>query len=257
MRIYRGLESLPPLDGSVVTVGSFDGVHLAHQSLIERVNQRSAELGVEGFVVTFEPHPRIALGKAEGMKLLTTIEERIELLQRCGVDNLLILPFTVEFSQMGYAAFIRSILIERLSMREMVIGFNHRLGHDAANSSAIGGMSEEFAVSVVDRITSFGGAENAEGQGVKISSTLIRDSIEDGDFNKAIEYLSHPYLILSDVIDGAMQVMDCNKLIPCDGLYLANIDGEEVEVVVRGSSIKRVDGASIIVRQIELKRCLA
>ncbi len=257
MRIYRGLESLPPLEGSVVTVGSFDGVHIAHQSLIERVNQRSAELGVEGFVVTFEPHPRIALGKAEGMKLLTTIEERIELLQRCGVGNLLILPFTVEFSQMGYATFIRSILLERLSMREMVIGFNHRLGHDAANSSAIGGMSEEFAVSVVGRVASFGGAENADGQGVKISSTLIRESIEGGDFNMAIEYLSHPYLILSDVVDGVMQVADCYKLIPCDGIYLANVDGEDCEVVVSGDVIKRVDGEGITVRQIELKRCLA
>lgn len=249
MRLYKDLDSLPPIGKSVVTVGSFDGVHAAHQGLLDRVVKRSRAIDAEGFVVTFEPHPRIVLGKGDGLKLLTTVDEKIELLSRMGVDNLLLLPFTLELSGMDYATFVRTILLDRLSMSEMVVGFNHRLGHDAGNFSSIDGVSDEFVVEMVEPILS------ADAKAEKISSTLLRRSIESGDFNRAVELLSHPYLICGQIQGGELFVDQPYKLLPVSGRYLAQVDGEDAELRVVDNTIRRVDGRAIIKPKVELKLC--
>ncbi len=247
MRVYRGLEEVAAVGSSVITVGSFDGVHIAHQALLGRVCSRSSEIGAESFVVTFEPHPRIVLGKAEGLKLLTTTEEKIELLGRYGIDNLLILPFTKELSRMDYTSFIRSILIEKLSMREMVVGFNHRLGSDAGNYTSIEGMEELFTVNMIDKV---------EINGSKVSSTVIRTLIEAGDFNEAVELMAHPYLLHGEIVDNELIITDSYKLLPNQGIYCGCCDNEDIEVEVCGNRVKRVDGGLFTSPNIELRELL-
>ncbi len=243
MQVYRDIASLPKIDSSVVTIGSFDGVHLAHQSLLERVAQRSREIGGEGYVITFEPHPRILLGKADGLKLLSLSSEKVEQLSEFGVENLLILPFTHELSRMDYSTFIRTVLLDRLSMREMVVGFNHRLGSDSGNSSALERMEDNFVVNIVERI---------ENHHEKISSTHIRDLIDSGDFNRAVELLAHPYLIHGEVVDGGVVVEDTYKLMPQSGLYQGVVDGENRELRVESNRILRADNKPIFNSKVEI-----
>lgn len=243
MQVYRDIESLPHIESSVVTVGSFDGVHLANQSLLQRVEQRREAISARGFVVTFEPHPRIALGKADGLKLLTSTDEKIEILSSLGVDNLLILPFTLELSRLDYSTFIRSILLSKLSMREMVVGFNHRLGSDSGNSSAIESMHERFAVNIVERI---------ESHHEKISSTHVRELFERGDFNRAVKLLNHPYLICGEVSNGEVVVTDSYKLTPQEGLYRGTVDGESVDLQVTSNRLRRVDNVAIETPKVSL-----
>ena len=127
MRVFRGIESLPTLHNAVATMGSFDGVHSGHRVLLERVKQRAEELHGESVVITFDPHPRYVLGTGEGMQLLSTIEEKIFLLEQAGIDNLLIIPFTIEFSRTSPQEFIMSLT--DIGIHSMVVGYNHRFGH--------------------------------------------------------------------------------------------------------------------------------
>ena len=102
MRVYRGLDSLPDIQKSVVTIGSFDGLHIGHQKIINRVKQISSELACENYIITFDPHPRsVIYPRDKSLQLLTTLEEKIELFEKYGVDNLVIIPFTIEFSQIS------------------------------------------------------------------------------------------------------------------------------------------------------------
>ena len=130
MRVFYGFEDLPHFDHPAVTVGSYDGVHLGHRALIERLIAEARAAGGESIVVTFEPHPRIALGRAEGLRLLTTLEEKIALLEGLGVDNLIVIPFDRTFSALSGREFVDRYLIGRLGAETLVAGFNHRFGHD-------------------------------------------------------------------------------------------------------------------------------
>ncbi len=244
MRVYRSLEEVAAVGSSVITVGSFDGVHRAHQALLNRVCSRSSEIGAQSLVVTFEPHPRIVLGKAQGLKLLTTTEEKIELIGRYGIDNLLILPFTKELSRMDYSSFIRSLLLDQLSMKEMVVGFNHRLGSDAGNYSSIEGMEELFRVSMIERI---------EVNNHKVSSTVIRTLIDAGNFNEAVELMAHPYLLHGEIVDNELIITDSYKLIPNQGIYCGCCDNQDIEVEICDNRVKRVDGGLFTSHNIELK----
>ena len=120
MQIINGFDNLPKIMHAVATLGSYDGVHSGHQVLINQVIARAKARGGKSVVLTFEPHPRITLGKAEGLKLLSTIEEKALLLERLGVDYMLIIPFDLEFSRLSHQEFIESYLIEKLGIEELI-----------------------------------------------------------------------------------------------------------------------------------------
>ena len=128
MRVFRGVENLPKFRKAVATMGSFDGVHGGHLVLIRQVIERAKELGGESVVLTFDPHPRFVLGTGEGLQLLSTLEEKIELLDRAGIDNLIVIPFTREFSRQTPEEFIRSSL-KQIGIERLVARYNQRLEH--------------------------------------------------------------------------------------------------------------------------------
>ncbi len=233
MRVFYGFEDLPTFRGAVCTVGSYDGVHVGHQRLIEECRLRAQQIGGESVLLTFEPHPRVVLGRAEGLKLLTTIDEKIELLAECGVDNLIVIPFDVAFSQLKYNDFVESYLLDRVRMKYMVVGYNHLFGHkNEGDYNHLRLLSEQRGFEVVEMAE----LRNDES---KVSSTVIRGLIESGDVEHANHHLGRPYLI----IYGGCEPL---KLFPRDGHYHAKIDGmESIVEVVNQNSIVRQCGVEV------------
>ena len=180
MQIYRGFETLPPFRHPAVTVGSFDGVHRGHRALIERLVAEAALAGGESLVLTFEPHPRIALGRAEGLQLLTSLDEKAALLEQLGVDALIVIPFDRAFSELSGAEFVERILIGRLGAETLVAGFNHRFGHDRSDcESAVAGRMKIVRVAA------------CEVDGVRVSSTAIRRLLAEGRRAEAEQLAGH------------------------------------------------------------------
>lgn len=204
-------------------MGSFDGLHSGHRVLLARVKQRAAELQGESVVITFDPHPRYVLGTGEGMQLLTTLEEKIWLLEQAGIDNLIVIPFTLEFSRTSPSAFIQRL--GSIGIRSMVVGYNHRFGHkkegDYNYLHAHGG---DLEITMVEQ------QQVANG---KVSSTIIRQNVAKGLMQRVEQMLSRPYIIIGKVEGGNLlrNIPDV-KMLPPAGKYLALIDGEESEVEI-------------------------
>ncbi len=218
MRVFYGFEGVHLPKGSVCTVGSYDGVHVGHRELISEVVKRSKEIGAESVLLTFEPHPRVVLGRAEGLKLLTTIDEKIELLRSAGVDNLIVIPFDRAFSQLKYSEFIERYLLRKVNMRCMVVGYNHLFGHkNEGDFHNLSTQSERLGFEVV-KLPELRSEES------KVSSTVIRKLIESGEVEGANTLLAREYLVINS--------KDPLKLLPPQGSYLGSVDGQMCEVEV-------------------------
>ena len=180
MKVFRGFAGLSALVRPAVTVGSFDGVHLGHRALLDRLVAEARAGGGESVVVTFDPHPRVALGRAEGLRLLTPTDRKIALLTDAGVDAVVVVPFDRTFSALSGVEFVRDCLVARLGARTLVVGYNHRFGHDkiAADTLRIPGLR----IVRVDecRVT-----------GLHVSSTVIRRLLDEGRIAEAEYLLGH------------------------------------------------------------------
>lgn len=181
MRVFHGFDSLPRFVRPVVTVGSYDGVHLGHRALIDRLVAEAREQGGESIVLTFEPHPRVTLGRADGLRLLTTLDEKVRLLEALGVDNVIVILFDRTFSALSGGEFVREYLQRRLGAGTLVAGYDHRFGHDRIDSEAIAGLGMR-----VIRI------DECEVGGEHVSSTVIRRLIDEGRIAEAERLLGHP-----------------------------------------------------------------
>ena len=170
IRVFHGFGALPRFVHPVVTVGSYDGVHLGHRALIERLVAEARAAGGESIVLTFDPHPRITLGRGEGLRLLTTLDEKIALLGELGVDNVIVIPFDRAFSALTGAEFVDSYLIGRVGAETLVAGYNHRFGHDRLDCDALAASGRLRIVKV----------EPCTVDGQRVSSTLIRRLLEEG-----------------------------------------------------------------------------
>lgn len=184
MRIFHGFDSLPKFRHPAVTVGSYDGVHLGHKALIDSLKEEAYKNGGESIVMTFEPHPRITLQKAEGLQLLTSLEEKAELLSQMGVDNLIVIPFNEAFSRLSGREFIEQYLIRKVGAQTLVGGYNHRFGHDRLHCDSL----EEMGLKVVK-------VAACEVEGIKVSSTIIRQLISENKMVEAEHLLGHPLKI--------------------------------------------------------------
>lgn len=182
MRVFHGFEHLPRFVHPAVTVGSYDGVHRGHRALIERLVAEARAQGGESIVLTFEPHPRITLGRAEGLRLLTTLEEKAALLAGLGVDNVIVIPFDRSFSALSGLEFVEAYLIGRVGAETLVAGYNHRFGHDGLACDA-----PELASRL--RIVKVGACTV---DGVRVSSTAIRRLLEAGERAAAERLAGHP-----------------------------------------------------------------
>ena len=170
IRVFHGFGALPRFVHPVVTVGSYDGVHRGHRALIERLVAEARAAGGESIVLTFDPHPRITLGRGEGLRLLTTLDEKIALLGELGVDNVIVIPFDWAFSTLTGAEFVDRYLIGRVGAETLVAGYNHRFGHDRLDCDTLAASGRLRIVKV----------EPCTVDGQRVSSTLIRRLLEEG-----------------------------------------------------------------------------
>ena len=223
MRVFRGLDNLPTFNNAVATMGSFDGVHCGHRELLRRVMAQAKELNGESIVITFDPHPRYVLGTGDRMQLLSTLDEKLWLLEQAGIDNVIIIPFTKEFSQTSPQEFIEKD-IARIGIKTLVVGYNHRFGHKKEGDYDFLEQRSNFNVLMV---------EQQQMADSKVSSTIIRQALSRGQVEKAAKLLAHPYIIMCEVSgDGVVKGIDSHKLLPAEGTYDATIDGKGVELMI-------------------------
>ena len=223
MRVFRGLDNLPAFNNAVATMGSFDGVHCGHRELLRRVMVQAKEINGESIVITFDPHPRYVLGTGDRMQLLSTLDEKLWLLEQAGIDNVIIIPFTKEFSQTSPQEFIEKD-IARIGIKTLVVGYNHRFGHKKEGDYDFLEQRSNFNVLMV---------EQQQMADSKVSSTIIRQALSRGQVEKAAKLLAHPYIITCEVSgDGAVKSIDSHKLLPAEGTYDATIDGKGVELMI-------------------------
>ncbi|QHT70190.1 bifunctional riboflavin kinase/FAD synthetase [Rhodocytophaga rosea] len=230
MKVHQGLDTFVKLPFAVVTSGTFDGVHIGHQKILNRLKETAQQYNGETVVITYWPHPRLIVSTdSADLKLLSTIEEKIDLLAKYGIDHLVIIPFTKEFSQLTSEQFITNILVEKIGTKKLVIGYDHRFGknregsfeHLQQNASQYG-----FEVEEIPR-------QDIEDVGV--SSSRIRTALSTGHVHIANEYLGNMYSLTGKVVHGDklgrtigfptanLQIAESYKLIPMDGIYAARI----------------------------------
>lgn len=244
MQRWRGLEDIPQDWGrSVVTIGSYDGVHRGHQLIIGRAVERARSLGVPSVVVTFDPHPSEVVRPGSHPPLLAPHHRRAELIAELGVDAVLVLPFTAEFSKLSPAEFVVKVLVDKLHAKLVVEGPNFRFGHRAAGNvdflRELGG-TYDFDVEVIDLHVS-----GEAGGGLPFSSTLTRRLVAEGDVAGAMEILGRPHRVEGVVVRGAQRGRELgfptanvetlpHTAIPADGVYAGwlTVDGEAMPAAI-------------------------
>ncbi len=226
MKIYHGIDDFSKLTNAVVTSGTFDGVHVGHQRILERLKEIAEKFKGETVVITFWPHPRLVLYPEDNsLHVLNTFEEKAELLKEQGIQHLLRIPFTKEFSQLSSHEFIRNILVDQIGTRKLVIGYDHRFGKNREGSFEqlkLNGPKYGFDVEEIPR---------QDVDHVGVSSTKIRNALNEGDIETANHFLGRPYSISGRVIKGDklgrvlgfptanVDVDSHFKLIPAEGIY--------------------------------------
>ena len=235
MRIFNSIGRLPEFSNTVFTQGTFDGVHLGHQKILKRLKDESEKAGGESVLLTFWPHPRLFLFPEDNeLKLLQTLEEKIDQLEKAGVDNVVVLPFTKEFSQMLPEEFIKDFLVNSLNIHTAIIGYDHRFGRNREGDiHLLKSFEKQYKYQVLEI-----GPEDVDD--ITISSTKIRNSLLSGDVDTANAYLGRPYTFSGKVVHGKklgrtigyptanLNINHLNKLIPAIGVYAVqcNVEGQ-------------------------------
>ncbi|MFF2850524.1 bifunctional riboflavin kinase/FAD synthetase [Streptomyces sp. NPDC058001] len=266
MQRWRGLADIPEDWGrSVVTIGSYDGVHRGHQLIIGRAVRRARELGVPSVVVTFDPHPSEVLRPGSHPPLLAPHHRRAELMAELGVDALLILPFTTEFSQLSPADFVVKVLVDKLHAKAVVEGPNFRFGHRAAGNVTLLaelGADYDFEVDVIDLVV-----RGEAGGGEPFSSTLTRRLVAEGDVEGAAEILGRPHRVEGVVVRGAQRGRELgfptanletlpHTAIPADGVYAGwlNVGDEAMPAAISVGTNPQFDGTERTVEAYAIDR---
>ncbi len=233
MKIYRTLKDFKVIN-PVVTVGTFDGVHKGHTKILNTLIREAESIKGESVVFTLHPHPRKILFQEEReIFLLSTLDEKIELLDKSGIDNLIIYPFTKEFAQLNSCDFIEKTLYNKLNVKQLIVGFDHHFGKDRqGNIEILRNCANPFGFDIIK-------VDALEHEGKKISSTRIRNSIISGDIEKANFYLGYDYFVSGTVVSGNklgrelgfptanIKVSKQEKLIPKRGVYAVKIKTED------------------------------
>ena len=230
MKIYHNINEFKAIENAVVTIGTFDGVHLGHRKIIERLKELADECGGETVILTFFPHPRMILHpEDESLKLINTIHEKAALLEQLGIDHLIITPFSRDFSNQSPEAYIRDVLGNTIGTKKIVIGYDHRFGKDRAGSfDDLLRLSTTYGYDVVE-------IPEQDINDVAVSSTLIRDALLNGAIELANNFLGYPFFITGKVGRGDqigrtigyptanIMIEETYKLIPDDGIFSAKV----------------------------------
>jgi len=231
MRVFSDLNALPSFQNSVVTIGSFDGVHLGHQKILQQLKSLAAANNGESVVITFYPHPRIFLNPQQtSLKLLQSIDEKINRLESLGIDNLVIVPFDKTFADQSPEDYIHNFLLDKFNPKHIVIGYDHKFGKNRAGSIDL--LKKELDQKEIEIIE----IQKEEINDLAISSTKVRNAIGAGNMQLATELLGHNYSLYGTVKEGEklgkqlgfptanLKLDEKHKLIPEQGIYAVTVD---------------------------------
>ncbi len=226
MKIHENIELLPHIKNPIVTVGTFDGVHVGHQKIIARINEIAQNIGGESVLLTFNPHPRLVLfPDDENIKLITTTDEKNDILASLGLNHVIYLPFEKEFSRLSAQEYVRDFLVNKIGVHTMVIGYDHHFGRNRLGNLALLKELSTVYDFQVEEISALAIDE------INVSSTKVRNSLLEGNISLANEYLGHPFTLNGVVIKGEqigrtigfptanVFVKDTYKIIPKSGVY--------------------------------------
>lgn len=234
MKEHKGAYSFKSEHPTVITIGTFDGVHVGHKKIIEKLVNTANLSNMESAILTFFPHPRMVLQNESDIKLINTIEERIQILEKSGIDHLIIHPFTHQFSRLSALEFVRDILVHKLNAKKIIIGYDHRFGRNrTADINTLKGFGKQFEFEVEE-------IGKQEIEDVAVSSTKIRKALMEGKVEKANRYLQQPFMLTGIVVEGKglgkgfgfptanIKIEENYKLIPKNGVYIVRSEIEEI-----------------------------
>ena len=232
MDVIRGLDKIPSkYECSVVTIGNFDGIHIAHQGLLRKVVEEAADRKCSSVVLTFEPHPqKILHPERRPFYLLTTLEEKLKLIEGLGIDAVILIEFTPEFSKTSAEQFVRGILWDRLHLEKLIIGHDTAFGNrKTGNETFLRSMGEKLGFDVE-------AIEGVQVEGILVSSTSIRHALQEGDVRRAMQLLGRPYNLRGPVVKGyrrgseigvpTANIASEKELIPARGVYAVTAEME-------------------------------
>ena len=226
LRIFNAIQEFTPNKPTIVTIGTFDGVHLGHMKILEQLCHNAKALDCESLVLTFFPHPRMIIQEDSEMKQLNTLEEKEILLEKIGIDNLVIHPFNREFSRLTAEEFVKTVLVDTFNVKKIIIGYDHRFGRNRTadiNDLINFGALYNFDVEQISA---------KEINEVSISSTKIRKALEEGNLSLAKTFLGYDYFLTGTITQGKqlgrtigfptanLKIRESYKLIPQNGVYV-------------------------------------
>jgi riboflavin kinase/FMN adenylyltransferase len=226
MKRFNNINEFNCKKSTIITIGTFDGVHLGHQKILKKLNVEAENNGLESSVLTFFPHPRTVLNPNSSLKLINTIEERISLFKKSKIDNLIVHPFTKEFSELDSEDYVKNILVDQLKAKIVLIGYDHKFGK---NRTADINNLKEYGIKYNFEVIEIKAKEIND---IAISSTKIRNSIEEGDIQLSNSYLGYEFSFFGRVVKGNsigktlgfptanIKIGTDLKLIPKNGVYL-------------------------------------
>lgn len=226
MRIFDNLKSYSSEKESILTIGTFDGVHIGHNKILKRLIQDSKKNNLSSLVMTFFPHPRMILNKSHEIKMIDTIDEKINLIEKTGLDNLIIHPFDNNFSKIRAKEFVEEILVKKLKIKEIIIGYDHKFGKDReASVEDLKKFGKDYMFTVKE-------IPAQEIDSIAISSTKIRNAILNGEIEKCNKFLGRNFILTGKVVYGEglgkkidfptanIEIKETYKIIPKNGVYL-------------------------------------
>jgi riboflavin kinase/FMN adenylyltransferase len=237
MKIYRSIEDYNEVKRSVVTIGTFDGIHLGHKKILSRLIKSSKNKDLNSVVLTFFPHPRIILNKYNEVKMIDTLDEKIIHLNEIGIDSLVIHPFDKNFSLLSANQFIKDFLVDKLKIKHIIIGYDHRFGKGReASVTDLKNYADDYDFTVEE-------IKAQEIEKITVSSTKIRNSINQGDIKTTEKYLGRSFNLTGKIVKGDglgkkinyptanIFIEETYKIIPKDGVYL-------VETIIKDKLFK-------------------
>ncbi len=237
MTVYNNIQELPIFVNAVITIGTFDGVHFGHQQILALLKSAAKKVNGETVIITFHPHPRKIIGANKApIYLLNTLDEKINLLEKYGIDHLVIIPFTEKFAQQTAEDYIANFLVNTFHPHTIIIGHDHRFGKDRTGDFQL---LEDKALEFGYQVKEIPGYMLND---ITISSTKIREALLNGDIEKAHDLLSYDYFFTGKVEKGNqlgrtigyptanIQIMDDNKLIPSNGVYSVLVSNEKIKI---------------------------
>ena len=230
MRIYNHISEIGDIKNPVVTVGTFDGVHIGHQKVINQLVSTAKAMGGESVVITFEPHPRQVLQPGFDLRIIITREEKIRIIEKCGVDNFIIIGFTKEFAQNSSEDFLKNYIVGPLNPTKIIIGYDHHFGKSRQGDfTFLQEMSEKYHFQIEQ-------VAMLDVKQIAVSSTKIRDAIKRGDMKEVTEFLGYNYSLSGTVVRGNqigrtlgfptanIKPDHPDKLVPAYGVYAVLVE---------------------------------